>query len=151
MGFYGDLSLFLSPQFITHLNWDIFSKYCRFDLSMDFIEANKNKLNFKESELVKHAKSVLTPDFISENHTLFNKQSYPFYYLPLSINLIQKFMEDINWNLLSSCETLDWSWEFIEAHFDKWNFYRLGENKGVYERLVAKNITPEILLTILEK
>lgn len=151
MGFYGDLNFFLSPQFIPHIHWDTFSKYCKVKLSMEFIEANKEKLNFKESELVRQAKSVLTSDFISQNHMLFNKQSYLFYYLPLSINLIRNFIEDINWNLLSSCETLDWNWEFIETHFDQWNFHRLGLNKRVYENLVAKNNTPEIILAILEK
>ena len=151
LGFSGELSFFLSHQFIPFLNWDIFSKYCRVELSLDFIEANKDKLNFKERELVKHAKKSLTSDFILQNHMLFDKQSYPFYYLSLSINLIHKFIEDINWRLLSSCETLDWNWEFIESHFDDWNFYNLGKNMGIYNKLISENQSRDSLLAILKK
>lgn len=145
-----DLSFFFKKPYIELLPWDIFSKYCKTKLSEDFIETYKVKLDFKETELLRCARDVITTDFIKENHELFNNKSYAFYYLPITIELIKNYFPVIEWRWLSGCETVDWNWNFIEEHFDDLNLYKLSGNKAVYTEIVEKNMTKEQVIKLLD-
>mgnify|MGYP003446975511 FL=1 len=117
---------------------------------MEFIEKYKDKLNFKESEFIRNHCEIITKEFILANFDLFNLQYYPFYYLPITMELVSKFESKINWNNLSSCEKLDWTWEYIDIHFDKFNLFLLGENKGIYEKLIRAKLTNQEILDFLD-
>ena len=126
---------------------------CRFSnnkLSLEFIEKYKEKLNFEESEFIRNHRDILTTEFILTNSDLFNSEHYSFYYLPITIDLLNKFDGKINWNNLSSSENLDWSWDFIDINFDKLNLFRLGENKGIYERLITEILPNQKIIEFLD-
>ena len=131
-----DISYFLQDDFIKYLPWENLCKFCNTKLTLDFIEKYKDKLNFKESEFIRNHRDIISKEFIESNIDLFNPTHYSFYYLPLTIELLNKLNDKINWNNLSSCEKLDWTWEYIDTHYDKFNFFRLSENKGIYDKLV---------------
>lgn len=140
-GLSGDHSFFLNDNYSNYFSWDRISKGCRTKLSLDFIEENKDKLNFKESNLLDCIKETITSDFIRQNHDLFDKSSFKFYYFPLSLDLLQLFWEEIDWFQLSSCEKLDWTWDFLLEHFDNFKINLLSTNKGIYERLFDKSFS----------
>ena len=144
-----DISYFLQNDFIKYLPWENLCKFCNTKLTLDFIEEYKDKLNFKESEFIRKHRDILSKEFIESNIDLFDPTHYSFYYLPLTIELLNKLYDRINWNNLSSSEKLDWTWEFIDTHFDKFNVFRLSENKGIYDKLIidklGKNSVVEFL------
>ncbi len=131
-----DISYFLQDDFIKYLPWENLCKYCNTKLSPEFIEKYKDKLNFKESELIRKNCDNISREFIEDNIDLFNPTHYSFYYLPVTIELLNKLNDKINWNNLSSSEKLDWSWEYIDTNFEKFNLFKLAENKGIYDKLI---------------
>jgi len=135
-----DISYFLQDDFIKYLPWENLCKFCNTKLALEFIDKHKDKLNFKESEFIRNHRDIISKEFIESNIDLFNPTHYSFYYLPLTIELLNKLNDKINWNNLSSCEKLDWNWEFIDTHFDKFNFFRLSENKGIYDKLIINEL-----------
>ena len=145
-----ELSYFLSDNYIKYLPWVNLCKFCNTKLTLEFIEKYKDKLNFKESEFISNHREIITTEFILANSVLFNSEHYSFYYLPITIELLSKFDSKINWNNLSSCEKLDWIWEYIDIHFDKFNLFRLGENKGIYEKLIRAKLTNQEILDFLD-
>jgi hypothetical protein len=68
----------------------------------------------------------------------------------LTINLLSKLNNKVNWNSLSSSKKLDWSWEFIDIKFDKFNFFRLSENKGLYEQVILNKMTKKEIFEYLD-
>jgi|GEM_PF-1312878 len=136
-----DISYFLQDDFIKYLPWENLCKFCNTKLTLDFIEKYKGKLNFKESEFIRNHRDIISKDFIESNIELFNPAHYSFYYLPLTIEMLNKLSDKINWNSLSSSEKLDWTWDFIDTHYDKFNFFRLSENKGIYDKLVINKLS----------
>jgi len=134
---------FLREPFIKYLPWERLSLNCRIKLDFDFIEKYKEKINFKQAQFTSMHRDVITTEFISQNPTLFDSEHYSFYYLPLTTDLLEQF-EKITWNNLSSCQKLNWSWEFIEHHYDRLNFFRLSENRGVYTTLIEPMLKSEI-------
>jgi len=143
---FNDKTFFLNEEFIKYLPWDNLCTFCNTKLPLSFIEKHKDKLNFKESKFIRNQRDILTTEFIEANSELFNSYHYSFYYLPITIDLLGKYDGKFNWRNLSSCEKLDWTWEYIDLNFDKLNLFRLGENKGVYEILIQnKLLKPEIL------
>ncbi|MEA3495529.1 MAG: hypothetical protein U9R42_05775 [Bacteroidota bacterium] len=143
---FNDKSFFLNEEFIKYLPWDNLCKFSYIKLSLDFIEKYKDKLNFKETEFLRIHRDILTTNFIEENLELFDSEHSAFYYLPITIALLRKYDDKINWNNLSNCEKLDWTWEYIYLHFEKFNLFWLRQNKGIYEKLIRDKLTkPEIL------
>ncbi len=145
-----DISYFLGDDFIKLLPWVNLCKFSNTKLPLDFIEKYKDKLNFKESELIRNHKNIITIEFIEANLDLFDIEHYSFYSLPLTIELLNKYDGKLIWNNLSSCEKLDWTWEYIDKHFDKFNLFRLAENKGIFEKLIIDKLTKQEIFDILE-
>lgn len=145
-----DISYFLSEDFIKYLPWENLCKFCNTKLTLEFIEKYKDKLNFKESEFIRNHREIITTEFIEANSELFNSEHYSFYYLPINTKLLNKYIEKINWNNLSSSEKLDWSWEYIDIHFDKFNLFRLAENKGIFEKLITDKLTKQEIFDFLD-
>jgi len=145
-----DISYFLQNDFTKYLPWENVCKFCNTKLTPEFIEKYKDKLNFKESEFIRNHREIISTDFIEANSELFNSEHYSFYYLPINIKLLRKYDEKINWNNLSSSEKLDWTWEYIDTHFDKFNFFRLAENKGIFEKLIIGKLTKQEIFDFLD-
>lgn len=146
-----DLSFFLNEKFLTLLPWDKLSRNYSTNLSLEFISANKEKLNFNEPELIKRIKEIVTADFVIKNHKLFDKDRYSFYLLPLTIDSLSNFYSEIDWNDLSYCEKLDWNWDFLEDNFEKFNPFKLSTNKGIYEQLFEKTLTKVEIIAFLDQ
>lgn len=146
-----NLDYFINEKFIEYLPWHIISEGSMIKLDIAFIGKYKAKINFKESEFIKNHKDVISTEFISQNSVLFDTEYHPFYYLPLTISLINNHFDKINWNNLSGSEKLDWSWAFIEDEFEKFNLFKLGENKGIYDRLIFKDMSKDEIFLLLEK
>jgi hypothetical protein len=147
---YNELSFFLSAPFIKYMPWKQLCQICKIKLPLEFIEEHKYKLDFNQTEFTRIHKEILNINFIIDNKELFNFEHYSFYYLPLSIDLLNTDYDKINWPSLSSCEKLDWSWEFIEENFDKFNLYRLSQNKGIYEKLIIDKLTKQDIFVFLD-
>lgn len=130
-----DLNFFLQDEFIQHLPWDKICRNSSIQMSLEFIEANKVKINFKEPQFIRNHQFVLTEQFIKENITLFDTSSSSFYFLPLSTDFVQNNLERINWNNLSFAEQLNWSWEFISMYYERFNFFKLSKNRAIYDRI----------------
>jgi len=145
-----DISYFINDDFIKYLPWENLCKFSNTKLPLNFIEKHKEKLNFKESEFIRTHREIITIEFIEANPDLFNSEHYSFYYLPLTIKLLNKYDGKINWNNISSSEKLDWTWEFIELNFDKFNFYRLEENKAIFEKLINEKLSKQEILELLD-
>lgn len=103
----------------------------------------KNKLDFKSDGVIYAIRDIVTSNFISENIEYFNLNSYLFYELPMNHEMIKILEDKINWNLLSSCTTFNWSWDFIIKNWNKLNVYRLAENQKVFE-LIKQNLNGDI-------
>lgn len=146
-----DVSYFIREDFIKYLPWGNLCKFCHTKLTLEFIEKHKEKLNFKESAFISKHRDIISKEFIESNIDLFNPTDYSFYYLPLTIKLLNKLNDKIKWNSLSSCEKLDWTWEYIETHYDKLNFFRLSENKGIFEKLIIDKLTRQEIFDFLEQ
>ncbi len=149
-GSLGDLNFFLMEDFLKYIPWDVFSKRCNTKLTMDFITQNIDKLNFKEGELLRCIRESITMEFVRGNHSLFDKNSYRFYDLPLSKDILYDFPTEINWNYLSGCETLDWDWNFIVENFDNFKLFKLSTNRSIYQQLFECQIEKEDFLAILD-
>lgn len=145
-----DVSYFLIDDFIKFLPWENICKFSNTKLPIVFIEKHKDKLNFKEPEFIRNHREILTIEFIEANSILFNSEHYSFYYLPLTIELLHKYDGKIIWNNLSSSEKLDWTWEYIDMHFDKFNIFRLAENKGIFEKLILDKLTKKEIFKFLD-
>ena len=145
-----DISYFLSEDFIKYLPWENLCKFCNTKLTLDFIEKYKDKLNFKESEFIRNHREIITTEFIEANSELFNSGHYSFYNLPINIKLLGNYNEKVNWNNLSSSQKLDWTWEYIDIHFDKFNLFRFSENKGVFEKLITDKLTKQEIFDFLD-
>lgn len=145
------LDYFISEKFNEYLPWQFISEWSNLKLDMEFIEKYKAKINFNSTEFIKNQKDIITTEFISQNPELFNSEHYSFYYLPLTNDLLIKHFEKINWFSLSSSEKFDWSWDFIDDKFANLNFFRLSENKGIYDRLIFKGMSKEEVISLLEK
>ena len=145
-----DLAYFLNDDFIKYFPWVNLCRFSNTKLSLDFIEKYKEKLNFKESEFIRNHREIITTEFILANSDLFTSEHYSFYYLPITIELLSKYDNKINWNNLSSSEKLDWTWEYIDLNFEKLNLFRLGENKGIFEKLINEKFSKQEILELLD-
>lgn len=145
-----DLNFFFSKWYIKFVPWDILSKRSNTLLDMTFINTHKEKLNFKESDLIKRIKDIVTTDFIIENKELFDSNRHFFYDLPLTIDLLENHFTDIYYFYLSKCHKLDWNWDFIYEHLYEFDSVNLSLNDGIYKRLIEK-MNKEEILSILEE
>ena len=106
-------------------------------LPVEWIEKYKERLDWTRYRFVKNHQDLITVDFIKDNLDLFNFQRFgAAYHLPFTMELIDLLGDQINWNNLSSCDTLKWNWSFIELHLDKFNPYQLAKNKAVFEAML---------------
>ena len=145
-----DINFFLNDAFIKCLPWRSLCKYCKTELSMSFIEKHKDLLNFRESEFISHNSDIISTDFIKTNLDLFDTEHHSFYKLPLTIEIINKYNDKINWRYLSSCKKLDWNWEFINIHYEKFDWSRLSENQGIFEKLILNLMSKENIIDFLD-
>lgn len=140
---------FLKDLFIEHFPWDIVSK-SNIVVNKEFINTYKENINFKENEFLKNNKNIIDSDFISNNIELFNLKSYSFYTLNLDNSIIEKSINDIDWINLSSCENIDWSWDFISNNLEKLHLCRLSENKKAYNDLIKNRLSNEDIFSFLD-
>ena len=145
-----DISYFLNDDFIKFFPWKNLCKFCNTKLTLEFIEQYKDKLNFKESAFISSHREIITTEFILANSELFDSENYSFYYLPLTIEFLNNYDGKLKWHNLSSNEKLDWTWEYIEINFDKFNFFRLAENKGIFEKLINDKLTKQEIFDFLD-
>ena len=145
-----DISFFFNSKYLKYMQFDLLSKKDSIKMSKEFIEVFKDKLNFKERNLIKNIKDVIDENFIIQNHMLFDFNHYSIYDLPISRETLFKYSSDINWNLLSRSQKLDWDWEFIQENWDKLNDYHLKQNKGVYEKLIFNSLSKDEILIFLD-
>jgi hypothetical protein len=151
-----DISLFL--QVTTVLPPDDFNyrsfwsnlSLCRTKLSQEFIEKHKSKLDFKNPYFISRQIDGISKEFVGKNLDLFDTSVHNFYYLPLTIDLLNKLNDKINWNFLSSNEKLDWTWWYLDKYFYEFNFYRLSENKGIFDRLIMNNLSNRDIFEFLD-
>lgn len=144
-----DIRYFLQDDFTEYLPWDGFCRFCKTRVTLEFIEKHKDKLNFRESEFFRINRDIISRSFLEANMELFDPTHYSFYYLPLTIELLNKLDDKINFYYLSRNEKLDWTWEYIDDNFEKFNFSDLNQNKGIYEKLIKKNSTDIEILEFL--
>lgn len=145
-----DKTYFLKEDFINLINWNHIVGYCNTKLPLEFITANKSKFNFKNSEFIRDHKNILTQSFIEDNLDLFDTNHYTFYYLPITLEILRKLDEKVNWHKLSSCTKLDWTWELIETNWLKLNNHELSQNLGVYDKLLSNRLNKTEIFSILD-
>ncbi len=146
-----DASFFLNDEFIDAMPWEFLCSNSTTKLPLEFIVKHKEKLNFKNSNFLRNSRNTLTAEFINTNIKLFDLNDSSCHYLPLTIDLLNKNFEKVNWNFLSSNVTLDWSWDFINIHFDKFNLFKLSENEGLFTKLIYNDMTKQEVFEFLDK
>jgi hypothetical protein len=141
---YKKRNYFIQDKYMEFIPWDIFCKNCNTQMTLLEFEQFKSKLDFKSSQFLTANKNIIGTDFISKNIELFDTQMYSFYCLPLTIEIIEK-CSNISFKNLSSCDKLNWTWQFIEENFEKLNVYSLSKNKALYDLMDLSNpIIPEL-------
>lgn len=134
-----DISFFLrNEMFKKYIPYEYLTKNGNLTFTFDFINDNKDKLNFHDSSFISKHKEILTEQFIYENFELFDSKNYNFYYLPISNRIVEKYKEQISFFSLAGCETIDWTLDFIIEN-EELNLYKLGTNKSVYN-LFSSNL-----------
>jgi hypothetical protein len=134
-----DISFFLRHEmFKKYIPYEYLTKNGNLMFSFDFINDNKDKLNFHDSSFIKKHIDIFSEQFIYENFELFDSKSFYFYYLPISSRIVEKYKEQISFFSLAGCENFDWTLDFIIEH-DELNLYKLGNNKSVYN-LFSSNL-----------
>lgn len=133
-----DINYFLQEPFLPFISWELVTKSRTTKVSIEFIIKHKNKLNFKESIFMKNHSDIIPKEFIHMNIYLFDTTHYSFYNYPLTQDFVSQIVDKINWNQLSTCKNLDWTWRFINLHFEKFNKFKLSQNEGVYIELISK-------------
>jgi hypothetical protein len=146
-----DKTYFVSEKFIELFHCENKFGYIENKSASWFIENSKSKLNFKYLEFIRDYKSIITTKYVEDNLDLYDPDDYTFYNLPITQEIVKKLGVKVNWNKLSSCTKLDWTWEFIESNWDKLNKYRLSENKGLYDKLIANNLNKSEIFVILNE
>ncbi|MBK9413556.1 MAG: hypothetical protein IPN61_09070 [Bacteroidetes bacterium] len=144
-----NINFFLNDQFIPYIPWDKLSKYCKVEFDADFIYEHLDKFDFKQKEFILKNKNSITSEFIENNLSLFDPNHYSFYKLPLRMQLIINNPACINWNYLSRCQTLNWTWEFVFDHLYDFNIFQLSVNKKIYDDLISPTLSNTILDDIL--
>ncbi len=136
---YNDISFFLRHEmFKKYIPYEYLTKNGNLKFSFDFINDNKDKLNFHDSSFINKHKDIFTEQFIYENFELFDSKSYNLYYLPISNRIVEKYKEQISFFQLAGCENFDWTLDFIIEH-EELNLYKLQSNKSVYN-LFSSNL-----------
>jgi hypothetical protein len=145
-----DISYFLQDKFMKRIPFNWMCKHRLAKFSLEVIESNKKEIDFKNSEFLGNHRGLFTSEFLSSNLDLFDPSQYSFYNLPLTFDILSKLDDKVNWNHLSSCKTLDWSWELIDTKFDKFNVFKLSENKGIYEKLIGYTWSKRDIVVFLD-
>ncbi len=65
------------------------------------------------------------------NQFIVNRYNLPKRDFPLSVGLIEKFKDKLDWDYLSHSGNIKWTHGLIELYFDKWNWHRLSENESL--------------------
>jgi hypothetical protein len=131
-----NMSYFFSTKFRNIFPWDVLCQNGRTEMELTDIERLKDKLTFTERAFVRAQASVFTTEFIIRNQELFNWQGTEMSALPLTRQLVESHRNEIDWNSLSNCTRLDWTWDFIDENWERLNPFLLSQNRGVYESLV---------------
>lgn len=132
-------------QFFSYIPWDIYSRNCKYKLTLDQIDFLKDKLDFSQSKFVQLHQDVLTKGFVKRNIEMMNLNSTAIIYLPVDQNIIENYSKKLSWVFLSSNEQFDWTKEFIQAHLDKLHLNRLSKNQKIFELFFS--MTPEKVST----
>jgi hypothetical protein len=72
------------------------------------------------------------------------------YNLPISRDFIFYYIKDIDWRVLSRSRKLDWNWDFLNEHWDKFHTTALSENIGIYEKLINQTMSKSDIINFLD-
>lgn len=92
---------------------------------------------YVDSNLEKEYKKILSQnhetilEFLRLNYEQINWKRVSLENINWSEILIDTFLNDWYWEILSKNKSLPWSEEFIDKHFDKWNWGNLSWNEGI--------------------
>lgn len=129
-----------SKLFVKH-----FVSKSSYEFPVDFFIENLHHFDLKEGTLLNKNGKHLTPNLIAENILRFDLSKYPFYRLPITNKIIEDNLENINFLWLSGCESIEWSWDFIEDYSEHLNINHLTRNEKAYLDLLGNLPRQEIL------
>lgn len=141
---------FLNNRFLESFPWKDFCARCKTKVDMQFIEMHKDKLDFTEKAFIERNRGVITNTFINSNLHRFNPDSSAFCRLDISVEIVNKISDKLDWRCLSGNEKMDWSWDFLKANFDNFNLFILAQNQGLYEKLIRTILTKKEIISFLE-
>ncbi len=107
------------------------------EIPEDFVLNNFSKFKTFGSSFVHKNGKYFNAELIKKNIEKFNLKSSDFYKLPIKLNIVQENIGNINFLWLSSNESIEWNPDFIYHYRDLLNFYRLCENKKIYDNLLG--------------
>lgn len=144
-----DKTFFLNDRFIHYYTWEFVSKSNTI-FSKEFLNNHLDKFNFKEAQFLKYNGNQFDAEFIQKNINRFDLDHHNFYYLNIDYKIIENRNDKINWFWLSSCESLDWNWEFLLENFDKFHLFRLAANQKIYKNLIQDILSVEEIYNFLD-
>lgn len=131
-------------KFIKHL----VSK-SSYEFPKEFFVNNLDIFDLTEGGLISKNGKYLSSDFIANNISKFDLSNSQFYYLSLTNEIVEDNLENISFFWLPNCQSINWSWDFIEKYSDKLNIFRLSENQKVFHDLFG-NLPRRDVLQIFE-
>jgi hypothetical protein len=145
-----DISSFFNDNYLKFMSFDLLSSKEQLNLNLDFITKYKDKLNFKDRNLIRNISEIVTEDFIIMNIEKFDLNTRYIYNLPISRDFIFYYIKDIDWRVLSRSRKLDWNWDFLNEHWDKFHTTALSENIGIYEKLINQTMSKSDIINFLD-
>jgi hypothetical protein len=144
-----DISYFFNDNYLKFMSFDLLSSKEQLNLNLDFITKYKDKLNFKDRNLIRNISKIINEDFIIDNIEKFDVINHNIYNLPISQDFILKYINDVDWNWLSRSRNFNWDWNFLNEHWSVLNVHSLSTNDGIYERLINQTMTKSDIINFL--
>jgi hypothetical protein len=145
-----DISYFFNDNYLKFMPLDMLSGKENLNLTLDFITKYKDKLNFKDRNLIRNISKIINEDFIIDNIEKFDVNNHNIYNLPISQDFILKYINDVDWNWLSSSRNFNWDWNFLNEHWSVLNVHSLSTNDGIYERLINQTMSKSDIINFLD-
>lgn len=129
--------------------WDLISEASS-TLPKHFVLDNFSKFKTLGSEFVNKNGKYFNAELIKKNIEKFDLKRWEFYKLNITLDIVQEITEKIDFLWLSSNESIEWNADFIYNNRDRLHFYRLCENKKIYDKLLG-DWSREDVLSFLDK
>ncbi|MDF0720819.1 hypothetical protein P0M11_12495 [Kaistella sp. PBT33-4] len=132
-----------SDRFKENYIWHFISE-TNAEMPEGFVLDNLSKFKtFGYGFLNKNGK-YFSPEFIHKNIEKFDLKQSHFYKLNITLEIVRENIEKIDFLWLSSNESIEWNPDFIYNMRDQLNFYRLCENRKVYDNLLGNWSTLDV-------